>query len=185
MHHIFYNDFIFWDRISNHEQVKNVLVPEIEKKLNITKTQNTWMCDVNTEFFSKNEKINKYIDLIVTGIYPILDKFFEDFPFLNVPKKSTVVDIWYNHYVAGQYQEVHSHTNRVDISGIYLLKLDELNKTVFYSYPTTNTKLYNSTKHLVEAKEGDVILFPSYLSHYVQPCEKDRISIAFNIKCEF
>jgi len=185
MKHIFYNDFVFWDKASNHEQIKSILMPEIEKRLGVTKDQNTWVCDVNTEFFSKYENAGKYIDLVVSGIYPVLDKFFEELPFLKSPKKSTVVEIWYNHYVAGQFQEVHSHTSRMDISGIYLLKLEETNKTVFYSYPTTNTKLYCAAKHLVEAKEGDIILFPSHLSHYVLPCEKNRISIAFNIKCEF
>jgi hypothetical protein len=185
MQHIFYNDFVFWDKAPNHETVKAALLPMVEERLGTTKDQNTWVCDVNTEFFSKHEEPFKYASLVVDNVYPVLDKFFLEMPFLKAPQSSRVVEIWYNHYTPGQTQEVHSHTSRMDISGIYLLKLDEVNKTVFYSYPTTNTKLYCAAKQLVEAEEGDVILFPSHLSHYVLPCEKERISVAFNIRCEF
>lgn len=185
MQHIFYNDFVFWDRAANHETVKNVLLPLIEERLTNTKDQNIWLCDVNTEFFSQHEEPFKYINLVVDNVYPVLDKLFLEMPFLKTPKSSRVVEIWYNHYTFGQTQEVHSHGNHMDISGIYLLKLDEINKTVFYSYPTTSTRLHRNTKQLVEAKEGDIILFPSHLSHYVLPCEKERVTVAFNIKCEF
>jgi hypothetical protein len=186
MQHIFYSDFIFWDKAPNHNELKTILLPMIEERLTVTKEQNNWICDVNTEFFSKDNDIGKYINLIVNSVYPVLDKLFAELNFLTVPKQSKVVKIWYNHYSSGHYQEVHTHSDgQVDIAGIYLLKLDEINKTVFYSYPTTNTKFYCETKQLIEAEEGDIILFPSHLSHYVLPCEKDRISVAFNIRCEF
>jgi hypothetical protein len=185
MRHIFYSDFIFWDKAPNHNELKAVLLPMIKERLAVTKDQNKWICDVNTEFFSKDNDISKYINLIVGNIYPVLDNFFEELSFLTVPKQSKVAEIWYNHYNSGHYQEVHTHSGQMDISGIYLLSLEEVNKTVFYSYPTTNTKLYGAAKKLVEATEGDIILFPSHLSHYVLPCEKERTSIAFNIKCDF
>ena len=185
MQHIFYSDFIFWDKAPNHNKLKDMLLPMIEERSSVTKGQNNWACDVNTEFFSKDNDIDKYRDLIVSDIYPVLDKFFEELKFLTVPKQSTVINIWYNYYSSGHYQEVHTHNGQMDISGIYLLKLEEVNKTVFYSYPTTSTKMYHPVKQLKEAQEGDIILFPSHLSHYVLPCEKDRISIAFNIKCDF
>ena len=185
MHHIFYNDFVYWGKAPEHARIKSELLPAIEARLPDTKEQNNWVCKVNTEFFSKHEGMEKYTDLVVSSIYPVLDKFFEELTFLNVPKQSKVVEIWYNYYSPGNYQEVHAHTSRMDISGIYLLKLDETNKTSFYSYATTNTKLSHPVKHVTEAEEGDVILFPSHLSHYVLPCEKTRVSVAFNIRCEF
>jgi uncharacterized protein (TIGR02466 family) len=42
----------------------------------------------------------------------------------------------------------------------------------------------NSGYWYAEPKEGDLIMFPSWLRHYVEPSKsnEDRISIAFNLE---
>jgi predicted 2-oxoglutarate/Fe(II)-dependent dioxygenase YbiX len=187
MNHQFLTDFVFWDSVPNHHQNKDILLPLIMQNLEKTqgKQKGKWRCEVNTEFFDSLENHQKYIDLIVSCIYPALDNMLKEIPMIT-PKTSKVVSIWYNYYEKGSTQEVHTHTSKeCTFSGVYILKTNEINKTVFYSYGSSLIKYSNASKQLKEAKEGDIILFPSHLLHYVLPCESERITIAFNIDCEF
>jgi hypothetical protein len=63
------------------------------------------------------------------------------------------------------------------------LDCDEPNPTSFYrpcgrreSYTTFTTGFM---------KEGTAILFPSDLSHYVKPTKKRRVTLAFNVFCQY
>ena len=190
MIYLFPGDFIYWSKLKNHEYIKKNLLPKIVN--NLDKTQGSqngkWLCDVNTEFFNLN--ISKYLSLVTEEIYPALDGMFLELQKLSnnfkTPKISTVTNIWYNHYETNNNQEVHSHSIKTaNFSGIYILNLNEENKTVFYSYNTSIVDMGLSSKQLKEAKEGDIIIFPSNLLHYVLPCEQTRDSIAFNISCEY
>jgi len=186
MHYLYPANFIFWTSVTNHKNIKQELLPIIKK--NLIKTEkaqlNNWLCDVNTEFFSEDNKYIKYINLIVDEIYPALDKMFSEID-LKTPKTSKVTSIWYNHYNTSQGQEVHSHIGEgATISGIYLLNLEEENKTVFYS-PTADYLLCSPVKTTKNIDEGNIILFPSHLLHYALPCEKERTTIAFNIECKY
>ena len=189
MHFIFPSDFIFWKPANEHKKIKEELFSLIKNNLDKTKDKqlNNWLCDVNTEFFENNLNNKKYLKLILEEIYPALDALFTEVVNLKKPKQSIVTKIWYNHYNKLQGQEIHSHSSdgTNNLSGIYLLHLEEENKTIFYSYASTNSNLCNSVKKTTEIKEGSIILFPSHLLHYVLPCKKERITIAFNIKVDF
>lgn len=186
MHYIFPSDFIFWKPVSEHKKIKEKLISLIEKNLKKTegKQLNRWLCDVNTEYFENDTNYQKYMDLILNEIYPAVDMLFSEVNNLKIPKQSTVTQIWYNYYDTSHGQEVHNHPS-CSLSGIYLLHLQEENKTVFYSYSSTNSSLCCEVKKTTEIKEGNIILFPAHLAHYVLPCDKKRISIAFNIKVDF
>jgi len=190
MIYLFPGDFIYWSKAKNHEHIKKTLLPIILGNLDATSNRQigNWLCDVNTEFFNLN--FSKYLPLITDEIYPVLDNMFAELQNLSInyktPKTSTVTSIWYNHYETNSNQEVHSHSNnRSSFSGIYVLNLNEENKTVFYSYNASIAGTGTEVKQLKEAKEGDIIIFPSSLLHYVLPCEQTRDSIAFNISCQY
>jgi hypothetical protein len=186
MNHQFLTDFVFWDSVPNHQQNKDALLPLIMQNLEKTqgKQKDKWMCEVNTEFFDSHESYQKYISLIINCIYPALDNMFKEIPIIQ-PKVSKVSNIWYNYYQEGHTQEIHSHSSKPTFSGIYVLNADEVNKTVFYSYGASLISYTKQSKQLTEVKEGNIVLFPSNLLHYVLPCEAERITIAFNIDCEF
>ena len=186
MHYIFPADFIFWKPVNEHKKNKEKLIPLINKSLKKTKGKqlNDWLCNVNTEYFENSINYQKYMDLILNEIYPAVDMLFSEVNNLKTPRQSTVTEIWYNYYNTLQGQEVHNHSGS-SLSGIYLLHLQEENKTVFYSHSSTNSSLCNEVKKTTEIKEGNIILFPSHLAHYVLPCDKKRIAIAFNIKVDF
>jgi hypothetical protein len=186
MHHIFPSEFIFWAKAKNHLANKDFLYGTIMNSLDKTKDAHAkhWRCNVNTEFFAGSDTCVKYIDLVVNDVYPALDCMFKELP-IKTPKSSRVTNIWYNYYEQGHNQEIHSHIPNSNLSGIYLLQLEEKNKTVFYSYNSSICGLSSPVKQLIEAEEGDIIIFPSVLLHYVMPCEKPRATIAFNIECNW
>jgi hypothetical protein len=190
MIYLFPGDFVYWSKVKNHDHIKESLLPIIYNNLSATDNnqQGKWLCDVNTEFFDSD--CSKYLSLITDAVYPALDKMFIELknliPDLRIPKTSTVLSIWYNHYEINGNQEIHAHgIVESTFSGIYILNLNEENKTVFFSYNTSIVQTADPTKQLKEAKEGDIIIFPSNLLHYVLPCEQSRDSIAFNILCKY
>lgn len=187
--HIFLNDFVFWTPAVSHEAIKNDLLPKVQDRYALTKgsVENRWLCKVNTEMFHQDHY--KYRKLIEEGVYPALDKLFTELPFQNKPAASTVVDVWYNHYDIGFNQELHTHipyaTNAQapNLSGVYYLELDEPNNTVFYSYDAVFAGFSQPAFRATDIKEGDIVLFPSKLMHYVLPATASRTTIAFNIQC--
>jgi hypothetical protein len=107
--------------------------------------------------------------------------------------KSTVqpyiTQSWLNFTETGQYHHKHAHPNSV-ISGVIYVNADEENdKIYFYNdgykqiKPQINEwNLYNSESWYFTVKTGQVVLFPSNLTHMVQTKAGDntRISLAFN-----
>lgn len=187
----FYNEFIFQTRATHHQRIKDALVPRIEAALPMTAGNQVgkWFCELNTEFFAANPDVGKYMDLITGEVYPALDRMFAAMPTLNQPRTSTVSHIWYNRYEAGNTQEVHSHAKGTrtmpSVSGVYILELNEPNPLVFFSQAAAANPLVAEAIRMEDATEGDIILFPSALPHYVLPCKARRTTIAFNIVCEF
>ena len=114
------------------------------------------------------------------------------------PEDITIEDLWFNSCKKGEYQEIHNHLlyREVDpLSFIYYLKLPEGSNenTVFvndnrkmenFFFP--NLKLTQSifTPH---CKEGDFIIFPSFIEHYVRhnTSDEERITIAGNINLHY
>jgi uncharacterized protein (TIGR02466 family) len=108
--------------------------------------------------------------------------------------KSTVqpyiTQSWLNFTETGQYHHKHAHPNSI-ISGVIYVNADEENdKIYFYNdgykqiKPQINEwNLYNSESWYFTVKTGQVVLFPSNLTHMVQTKDGDntRISLAFNV----
>jgi hypothetical protein len=134
--------------------------------------------------------LSMYTDLIQNGIYPAVSRMFEAMPQLVRPESSQVVDIWYNRYTPGAGQEIHTHSTKYGqqtryLSGTYILELDEPNGTVFYNVNAAGNPMVSDLLHMSSAKEGDILLFPAHLPHYVKPCIKRRTTIAFNLSLVF
>jgi uncharacterized protein (TIGR02466 family) len=108
--------------------------------------------------------------------------------------KSTVqpyiTQSWLNFTETGQYHHKHAHSNSI-ISGVIYVNADEENdKIYFYNEGYKQIKpqinewnLYNSESWYFTVKTGQVVLFPSNLTHMVQTKAGDntRISLAFNV----
>lgn len=112
---------------------------------------------------------------------------------------------WYNYYLKYSNQEPHEHlqldseSNSFGLfSGVHFLKLDKEHPKITFSNPslqhifgTYSNFLYKKdikhsfSKNLFEyeVEEGDIIIFPAFLQHFVyqQKVDTPRITISFNI----
>ena len=103
--------------------------------------------------------------------------------------------MWYNAYKNGQYQHMHKHSNGNDniFSGVYYLKFNEKkhSPTRFYhpGFEIDFSKVRDDDFFIVTPpiKENDIIFFCSDIGHDVpeQFSDELRITVAFNVRCEF
>lgn len=115
----------------------------------------------------------------------------EYFKLIHAPKHDVSLRItqsWLNYTKPGEFHHKHAHPNSF-ISGVLYIKADRLkDKIHFYKdayqqikLPTNSWNLHNSESWWFEVGAGDLMLFPSSLTHMVETVQGDeRVSLAFN-----
>ena len=103
-----------------------------------------------------------------------------------------VTQSWLNWTKPGQWHHKHAHPNSLYSGVLYIDVEDERDRIYFYNEPYRQLKptfkewnRWNSESWWLPVKTGQIVLFPSSLTHMVQtvPGEvlgKERISLAFN-----
>lgn len=193
-------NFVYSEKIQQHDEIKLKYLPKIlqdsERNGERYRSNTQWYCKVTSSFFAG---FDHNFDLFDEGlcnsiVWNPLNNFLSNMKEINsdywIPSESEVSEIWYNLYQKGDYQDMHTHLGPLhtifNFSGIYILSSKEPNKTVFKEegiipgYPAFN---YEHTTENLE--EGTVLIFPSSLLHMVKPCEDQRVTISFNIKCQY
>ena len=103
--------------------------------------------------------------------------------------KLEITQSWINYTKTGQYHHKHTHPNSV-ISGVFYIQASkEIDKLFFYNESYQQIKIvpkefhvYNSESWWLPVETGQLLLFPSSLTHMVATTsgEDDRISLSFN-----
>jgi uncharacterized protein (TIGR02466 family) len=101
-----------------------------------------------------------------------------------------ITQSWLNYTETNQYHHKHAHPNSL-VSGVFYINChEEQDKIKFFNEKYQTIKLevkdwnmWNSESWWFSVKTGDVILFPSSLTHMVETKQGDntRISLAFNV----
>jgi uncharacterized protein (TIGR02466 family) len=101
-----------------------------------------------------------------------------------------ITQSWLNYTETNQYHHKHQHPNSL-VSGVFYINChEEHDKIKFFNdrYQTIKPEvkdwnIWNSETWWFSVKTGDVILFPSSLTHMVETKQGDntRISLAFNV----
>tara|TARA_R110000822_G_scaffold295792_1_gene418059 strand:+ start:5162 stop:5767 length:606 start_codon:yes stop_codon:yes gene_type:complete len=132
-------------------------------------------------FLNLNEEIHKHFLSYIKNI-PLNNKF-------------KISSMWANVNEYKDYNLIHTHGDSV-ISGVYYLKNPKNSGNLFFANPASEGIEYlwencieeytqqNSACWTIAVEEGDLVLFPSWLKHGVEPNlnkKENRISIAFNI----
>jgi uncharacterized protein (TIGR02466 family) len=101
-----------------------------------------------------------------------------------------ITQSWLNYTETNQFHHKHAHPNSL-VSGVFYINCDEqFDKIKFFKedYKTIKPEIkdwniWNSESWWFSVKTGDIILFPSSLTHMVETKEgtNTRISLAFNI----
>lgn len=133
----------------------------------------------------KNKQLTKLRDFIES-------KISEYFVQVYNPKHDVSLRLtqsWVNYTNQGEFHHKHAHPNSF-VSGVFYPQADKnLDKIYFYKdgfqqikFPPKDWNLWNSESWWFEVGTGDLVLFPSSLSHMVEPVqtEQTRISLSFN-----
>jgi uncharacterized protein (TIGR02466 family) len=101
-----------------------------------------------------------------------------------------ITQSWLNYTETNQYHHKHAHPNSL-VSGVFYINChEELDKIKFFDdkyktikLETKDWNLFNSETWWFTVKTGDIIMFPSSLTHMVETKEgtNTRISLAFNV----
>jgi len=101
-----------------------------------------------------------------------------------------ITQSWLNYTETNQYHHKHAHPNSL-VSGVFYINCHEEHDKIKFFNDTYQTikpeikeyNIWNSQSWWFPVKTGDVILFPSSLTHMVETKQGDntRISLAFNV----
>jgi uncharacterized protein (TIGR02466 family) len=101
-----------------------------------------------------------------------------------------ITQSWLNFTETSQYHHKHAHPNSL-VSGVFYINCDEqFDKIKFFNETYKTIKpdvkewnIWNAESWWFTVKTGDIILFPSSLTHMVETKEgtNTRISLAFNV----
>ena len=190
---------IFQTNIKQNKTLKELLLPKIEKcyKEKRLPVPSGWNTDRIYTTFDR-DKLNDEIfgdpNIAHPYYFDCFKKFFdEEFSIF-------ISETWFNYYVNGEYQEEHHHLSPSlflapsHFACIHYLSFDsERHEPVRFNdpnekirYSSLNLKSLNYKKfYTPEVKEGDFIMFPSYLDHFVRPSQPTpdypRITISMNL----
>lgn len=120
---------------------------------------------------------------------PNIEEYYKSWEFINHIPKLNIKELWINLSKKDSFQEVHRHPNS-DFSGVIYIQSNKDSGNLNLVNPMeTEINLLPKTKtysdlYLIPPLEGLLVIFPSWLSHYVSKNKspQNRISISFNIK---
>lgn len=148
------NSYYFVHHVKEHNQYKEKLLSLIEQtsKSKIDQQhQNIYKTDWNIDSNTKRE----YVDTLYEMLTPYLLETAKFFYCEHV----RIIKSWFQQYTKNNFHDWHTHPD-CNYSSVYYLELKDSNmKTEILDYKTKS--ILKTTK----LKEGDFIIFPSYLLH--------------------
>ena len=159
-----------------------------------------WRIPLNTTFPNIKEDDSfismKTADELKSDIKESIDSVFKE---LNITTKYHINEFWYNIYHKNQGQEVHTHLGPITPywCGIYYNKnssptgfvkeggIHDVHNVLDWGNSKLNSFFVDNIK--VPAEDGDILLFPPYLKHFVPLQEKIdsddkmRLTFSFNL----
>lgn len=189
-------DKIFVEKYSN--QFDSYL-----KNTNNIKTSSWDHCNVKSSYFNnvfiRNNHRLDFDCMFSDMLFNEIELFCKELNINEYNKDSLKIqDIWFNDYKFGDFQESHNHSGPQTIfSFVYLLKSahSNLDSKLCFGNPRSNLFKYNNyerlfnvneykTHFIPDLKNGDLIIFPSHMDHYVsihKNKDVNRITISGNI----
>ena len=149
----------------------------------------TFGSEINTTYnHSLGSKIEENsLKYLYENLISILDET------IRSPYQIRLINIWENSYEQGDFQEKHIHPGS-DLSFVIYKKVDQGNTVfvnpadklldVFYHNCEVKQALFGSCSFAPKCRENQVVIFPSYLEHYVKKMS-NSITIAGNLNITF
>ena len=191
---------IYVDKVKDKSKIDDVL-SDIDLKT-LTRPSDHWNCDCFTGH--SHELINleeSWVQVFGNSILPNIQEYINSLiGDQKIDYEMAMQPPWINVYEKNNYQEMHSHVglaqNTSLFSYAYIHKLPDSSGSFTFQNVNT-TQIYIGQQHcekliptaaearwVPNVEEGTIIVFPSWLEHYVTPnrSEEQRITISGNIK---
>ena len=198
---------IYHGTVENNDKLKQLLIPYIEeakKDTSKNKPPDAWLTNSLVTSF-KNDEVTETLwnpenDLGKEIRYQYL-KLIDGF-FVMEPWEINIEHIWYNYYIDGQWQEPHKHLSgglsHSHFAFVHFLSYNpKIHSPLSFNDPLETHRSISPEidpsndyggKYQPKVKEGDVVMFPTWLEHEVKPGKPTpdypRISIAMNFRLE-
>ncbi len=170
--------------IRNYKQVFGQLHDSCKPLINDVKGK--WNSQVKTTFFDENDIIAP--DELGEFLSPYLYQYFP--PEVEI----RIVNSWMNLYNKGDWQEPHHHITFpefINFSGVIFINYNKESDAPFYfenmnldhTISGYTTIMKQDPIMYPPIKEGDMIVFPSFVRHgvHVQKQESNRTTLSFNL----
>jgi uncharacterized protein (TIGR02466 family) len=167
----------------NRELTKEELSFINKTKLDVYKNQGN---TTSNDSYILNQKV---FNSLKEYLYLKVLYYFKKILSYNDSTMPFITQSWLNYTETNQYHHKHEHPNSL-VSGVFYIDANEdndkikffLNKYEFIQPEFNELNLFNSTSWSFPVKTGDIILFPSHLTHMVENKQgtNTRISLSFN-----
>ena len=136
-----------------------------------TDISESFQSDIKTSHGKQNNISEDSLEYLYSVMINLLDGT------ISRPYNLQISHIWNNYYKTDDFQEIHTHPGS-DVSFIIYKKIKE-SSTVFqnpnysviggYYYRCDRlTKIFGSIDYRPECRENQIVIFPSFLEHYVK-----------------
>jgi uncharacterized protein (TIGR02466 family) len=135
---------------------------------------------------------NPQIKNLQNEIFQRVGYLHKEFGF-KTPAYHRISNMWVSINNTASFNRPHVHAEAL-FSGVYYAQTEEDSGDLIFLHPATSHQYhideraiekftdFNSSVFVIKPQAGKLVLFPSWLVHYVEPNRnnKDRISISFN-----
>jgi hypothetical protein len=170
--------------IHNHKQVFGSLLQSAEHLL--SNTNGRWNCELQTTYFDEKDVVHP--EELGTVLAPYLYQYFPNWSDIEI------LNSWLNLYNSGCHQEPHHHIQFpefINFSGVVFIQYNPETDAKFY-FENMNldhtisgyTQLFQQSPIMdLSVKEGDIIVFPSFVRHgvHMQKSDTNRLTLSFNM----
>jgi uncharacterized protein (TIGR02466 family) len=146
-----------------------------------------WQSD---ELSEPNLEIGNLVDAVIENLKPMHTEFG-----LKEDYRMQLGNLWININNKSSFNRPHRHPEST-VSGVYYVSVPKDSGNIVFNHPAVvqsyhinastlkNTNSINASTWHLTPESGLLIMFPSWLEHYVEPSnsDEDRISIAFNAR---
>lgn len=169
--------FFSLDRELSSSELEFLLNQETRKNVGNVSSINSYLLEDKSL-----QDLRGFIDLC-------LNRFIQDVYKPSANTSFRITQSWANYTKQAQFHHQHTHPNSF-VSGVFYIKAKEDNDRIYFfnqkhdqiRLMSTDYNMFNSRSWWFPVKTGQLVLFPSSLSHMVETKGDDelRASLAFN-----
>jgi hypothetical protein len=164
------------DKFTDHNKIKETLLNLISKAENTELYEvlenKTTMSINKCDWSISSDQNRKWVNFFAPYLRDNFDRFFKELGFLN---NYIIKNLWFQQYVPGDKHGWHVHAD--NYTGVYYLNFDGVDKTQLINP-------YDKAVIDIEAKEGDLIIFPSSVVHRCPTVSANKTIISFNVEIQ-